>query len=79
MALKPRLELRQTQSLVMTPQLRQALKMLQMSTLELGGYLAEQIEANPLIELADGLEPADLRQVVVECLQRLDVGHRRRV
>jgi RNA polymerase sigma-54 factor len=59
MALKPRLELRQTQSLVMTPQLRQALKMLQMSTLELGGFLAEQIEANPLIEIADGLEPAE--------------------
>ncbi len=59
MALKPRLELRQSQSLVMTPQLRQALKMLQMSTLELGGFLAEQVESNPLIELADGLEPAD--------------------
>jgi RNA polymerase sigma-54 factor len=59
MALKPRLELRQTQTLAMTPQLRQALKMLQMSTLELSGYLARELEANPLVELADGLEPSD--------------------
>jgi len=34
------LHLRQTQSLVMTPQLRQAIQMLQMSTVELGAFLA---------------------------------------
>lgn len=58
LVLRQRLELRQTQQLVMTPQLRQAIAMLQMSTLELGGYLAQQIEANPLLALADGLGAA---------------------
>ena len=55
---RPRLELRQTQQLAMTPQLRQAIAMLQMSTVELTGYLAEQVEANPLLSLADGLGAA---------------------
>ena len=55
---RPRLELRQTQHLAMTPQLRQSIAMLQMSSVELTGYLAEQIEANPLLSLADGLGAA---------------------
>ncbi len=52
MALAPRLELRQTQSLVMTPQLQQAIKLLQMSNLQLADYLAAEVEKNPLLELA---------------------------
>lgn len=51
MALAPRIELRQTQSLVMTPQLQQAIKLLQMSSVELAGYLAAEVEKNPLLEL----------------------------
>jgi RNA polymerase sigma-54 factor len=49
-SLAPRLELRQTQALVMTPQLQQAIKLLQMSNLELADYVAGLIEANPLLE-----------------------------
>ena len=52
MALSPRIELRQSQSLVMTPQLQQAIKLLQMSNLQLADYLAAEVEKNPLLELA---------------------------
>lgn len=52
MALTPRIELRQQQSLVMTPQMQQAIKLLQMSNLELAEYVAEEVEKNPLTELA---------------------------
>ena len=52
MALAPRLELRQSQQLVMTPQLQQAIKLLQLSNLELSEYVAEQLEENPFLERA---------------------------
>jgi len=52
MALAPRIELRQSQSLVMTPQLQQAIKLLRMSNLELADYLHAEVEKNPLLELA---------------------------
>ncbi|HRO10359.1 RNA polymerase factor sigma-54 [Amaricoccus sp.] len=52
MALSPRMELRQSQSLVMTPQLQQAIKLLQMSGVQLAEYLATEVEKNPLLELA---------------------------
>jgi len=45
-----KLELRHTQSLVITPQLQQAIKLLQLSNLELQGFLEREIEQNPLIE-----------------------------
>ncbi len=44
-----RLELRQSQQLVMTPQLQQAIKLLQMSSVELGAFVAEEVERNPLL------------------------------
>ena len=50
MALSPRLDLRQTTSLVMTPQLQQAIKLLQMSNVELAEYLEAELEQNPLLE-----------------------------
>ncbi|MCC7016409.1 MAG: RNA polymerase factor sigma-54 [Rhodospirillales bacterium] len=53
MALTPRLDQRQTQALVMTPQLQQAIKLLQMSNLELSEYVAEELERNPLLEAED--------------------------
>jgi RNA polymerase sigma-54 factor len=40
MALAPRLDLRQTQSLVMTPQLQQAIKLLALSSLEIDAFIA---------------------------------------
>lgn len=54
MALTPRLDLRQTQSLVMTPQLQQAIKLLQLSSIELTAYIEAQLEENPLLERDDG-------------------------
>jgi RNA polymerase sigma-54 factor len=46
----PRLDLRQSQSLVMTPQLQQAIKLLQLSNLELVEYVEGELEQNPLLE-----------------------------
>jgi RNA polymerase sigma-54 factor len=48
-----RLDLRQSQNLVMTPQLQQAIKLLQMSNVELSEYLEEELEKNPLLEKAE--------------------------
>jgi RNA polymerase sigma-54 factor len=50
MALGPRLDLRQSQSLVMTPQLQQAIKLLALSNLEIETFIAEEVEKNPLLE-----------------------------
>ncbi|RTM00322.1 RNA polymerase factor sigma-54 [Ancylobacter rudongensis] len=50
MSLGPRLEFRQTQSLVMTPQLMQAIKLLQLSNLDLVAYVEAELERNPLLE-----------------------------
>ncbi len=44
-----RLEIRQGQSLVLTPQLQQSLKILQLSTLDLNAYIADELEKNPLL------------------------------
>jgi RNA polymerase sigma-54 factor len=49
-----RLELRQSQALVMTPQLQQAIKMLQLSNLELSDLVDAEIEQNPLLEHSEG-------------------------
>ncbi|MGW8278444.1 RNA polymerase factor sigma-54 [Sphingomonas aurantiaca] len=50
MSLAPRLDIRQSQSLVMTPQLQQAIKLLALSNLEIEGFIAEEVERNPLLE-----------------------------
>ncbi len=50
LSLAPRLDLRQSQSLVMTPQLQQAIKLLALSNLEIEAFIAEEIEKNPLLE-----------------------------
>lgn len=52
MALGPRLDLRQSQQLVMTPQLQQAIKLLTASNLEIETFIGEALDANPLLELA---------------------------
>jgi RNA polymerase sigma-54 factor len=54
MALTQRLELRQGQSLVMTPQLQQAIKLLQMSNLEVQAFVEQELERNPVLERDDG-------------------------
>src|SRR5258705_52132 len=53
MALTQRLELKQGQALVMTPQLQQAIKLLQLSNLELAEYVEIELEKNPLLERED--------------------------
>lgn len=50
MALSPRLELRQGQQLVMTPQLQQAIRLLQLSNMELTEFVEAELERNPLLE-----------------------------
>jgi RNA polymerase sigma-54 factor len=50
MALTQRLEFRQSQALVMTPQLMQAIKLLQLSNLDLAAYVEGELERNPLLE-----------------------------
>ncbi|MEY9400847.1 RNA polymerase sigma-54 factor [Bradyrhizobium japonicum] len=52
MALTQRLEFRQSQSLVMSPQLMQAIKLLQLSNLDLMTFVEEELECNPLLERA---------------------------
>jgi RNA polymerase sigma-54 factor len=57
MALTQRLQLRQSQALVMTPQLMQAIKLLQLSNLDLAAYVEGELERNPLLERGAETEP----------------------
>jgi len=54
MALSANLFLRQNQSLVMTPQLMQSIQLLQMTHVELCQFIAQEVEKNPLLEMASG-------------------------
>lgn len=54
MGLGPSLSIRQSQSLVLTPQLAQAIKLLQLSNLELEAFVEEELAKNPLLESAGG-------------------------
>jgi RNA polymerase sigma-54 factor len=77
MALGPRLDLRQSQSLVMTPQLQQAIKLLALSNLEIEAFIGEALEANPLLDAgetrmddapalpADNAEPATADELML--------------
>ena len=58
MAIGPRLELRQSQTLVMTPQLRQAIKLLQFTNQEVAAFIADELERNPLLEVDERPETA---------------------
>ena len=59
MALSANLFLRQTQSLVMTPQLMQSIQLLQMTHFELNQFIALEVEKNPLLEFANDGETGD--------------------
>jgi RNA polymerase sigma-54 factor len=63
MSLGPRLDLRQSQSLVMTPQLQQAIRLLALSNLEVESFIAEELERNPLLDSAGGEEAAPAPEV----------------
>ena len=55
MALSQRLEIRQSHALVMTPQLMQAIKLLELSNMDLTAYVEGELERNPLLEqVGDG-------------------------
>ena len=75
MAIGPRLDLRQSQSLVMTPQLQQAIKLLALSNLEIEAFIGDALEANPLLDVGEGPPaapaevvevPEDLRRTTLE-------------
>ncbi|MBT2135590.1 RNA polymerase factor sigma-54 [Croceibacterium sp. LX-88] len=53
MALGPRLDLRQSQSLTMTPQLQQAIKLLALSNLEIEAFIGDALDNNPLLEAGE--------------------------
>lgn len=59
MAIGPRLDLRQSQSLVITPQLQQAIQLLALSNLELETFLREELDRNPLLESGAEEQAAD--------------------
>ena len=54
MALSPRIEVRQSQSLTLTPQLMQSIRLLQLSHLELSAFVDVELQRNPLLEREDG-------------------------
>ena len=67
MALGPRLDLRQSQTLTMTPQLQQAIKLLALSNLEIEAFIGEALETNPLLEAGEisierGATPEEVRE-----------------
>jgi RNA polymerase sigma-54 factor len=59
MGLGPSLGIRQSQQLVLTPQLRQAIQLLQLSNLELESFIAEELSKNPLLEAPAGEAEGD--------------------
>ncbi len=59
MAMNQRLDLRQSQTLAMTPQLQQAIKLLQLSNLDLAAYVEGELEQNPLLERLEAGDAAD--------------------
>ena len=58
MALTARLDIRQAQGLVMTPQLQQAIKLLQLNNQELASYVDGELEQNPFLDKDEGDGPA---------------------
>jgi RNA polymerase sigma-54 factor len=54
MAVRQRMDLRQSQTLVMTPQLQQAIKLLELSSQDLAAYVESELEQNPLLERDEG-------------------------
>ena len=66
MAIGPRLDLRQSQSLVMTPQLRQAIKLLQFNNMEVSAFIDEELERNPLLERDERDDAPPLERAAID-------------
>src|SRR4051812_42455785 len=65
----PRLDLRQSQTLVMTPQLRQAIKLLQYSNLEVATFVEEELERNPLLERDEASDTPPAERAALDQLE----------
>ena len=59
MTITPRIELRTGQSLIMTPQMQQAIKLLQLSNVELKEFVETELIENPLLDRDEGKENLD--------------------
>ncbi|MEI7713186.1 MAG: RNA polymerase factor sigma-54 [Rhodospirillales bacterium] len=66
MALIPRLDLRQSQTLVMTPQLRQAIQLLQFNNLEATTFVEAELERNPLLERDESNDNPDIERAALD-------------
>ncbi|MBS4025333.1 MAG: RNA polymerase factor sigma-54 [Clostridia bacterium] len=60
------LSLEQTQKLIMTPELRQAITVLQLSALELADYVEQELLENPLLEIKEDIHERDEKQDLQE-------------
>ena len=75
MAMTPRFEMKHSQGLVMTPQLQQAIKLLQLSSMELEAYVESEMERNPLLERDESvLRPADAGLSALEAANTFSEG-----
>ncbi len=74
MVLESRLELRLTQKLILTPQLQQAIKLLQMPHLELSHYLNQELMENPFLE--ESLDEVSLDELSPEEKDSLEIQER---
>src|ERR1700679_2266943 len=74
MAIAPRLDLRQSQTLVMTPQLRQAIKLLQYSNIEVSAFVEEELERNPLLERDEVGDGPALERAAPDQIAYADAG-----
>ena len=78
MSLGLRLDIRQSQSLVLTPQLQQAIKLLQLSNLELDGVVAREVGDNPFLQRIDGQSaaapPRETREAALQGAPELRPG-----
>ena len=63
MALELRQQLKLSQQLVMTPQLQQAIKLLQLSRMELIDLVQQELEENPVLEEGAETEPGDAAEI----------------
>ena len=82
MQMMPSLQVKQKQALVMTPQLQQAIKLLQMTNLDICNFLQEQALENPFIEVENGTDhtpAADLASAATASWQKQSQPPRRQL
>ncbi len=70
-----KLDLKQSQQLVMTPQLQQAIKLLQLNNVELGEFLEEELEKNPLLEKVEPSAESDAQDAQPEKEEKDDIDN----